>query len=191
MLEECRKMSEKSPEPPANTMFGILLMGGTLMGGNGFWAFFTSRSDVVGHLESDTVLSCKCCTALVFLEQDEGCRISLAVRCLSVPCWGAPGHHRSPVPPHPVPPQQKNPDMFRHFSGLFCLFGSLLLLGNFVTTHAGYKEGNPVAKVPHEFPTLSCKKLHVQATNLTNYHPNGNGCYSNLFELESASASVV
>ena len=62
--------------------------GGDADGGNGFWAFFTWRSDVVGHPESDTVLSCKCCAALVFLEQNKGCRISLAVRCLSVPCWG-------------------------------------------------------------------------------------------------------
>ena len=62
------------------------------------------------HLESDTVLSCKCCAASVFLEQDKGCRISLVVRCLSVPCWGASGRHRSHVPPPPpVPPQQKNP----------------------------------------------------------------------------------
>ena len=80
------------------------------MGGNGFWALFAWRSDVVGHLESDTVLSCKCCGALVFFEQDKGCRISLAVRCLSVPCWGASGRHRSLVPPHPVPPQQQNPE---------------------------------------------------------------------------------
>ena len=72
-------------------------------------ATFTWRSDVVGHLESDTVLSCKCCAALVFLEQGKWCRISLAVRCLSVPCRGASGRHRSPVPPHTVPPQQRNP----------------------------------------------------------------------------------
>ena len=39
-------------------------------------------------------LSCKCCA-----EQDEGCRISFVVRCLSVPCQGASGSHRSLGPP--------------------------------------------------------------------------------------------
>ena len=99
------------------TWFGILWWGGTLMGGNGFWALCTWRSDVVGHLESDTVLSCKCCAALVFLEQDKGCCISLAVLCLSVPCWGASGRHSSPVPPHPVPPPpNKRIPNYRSFS---------------------------------------------------------------------------
>ena len=87
-------------------------MWGTLMGGNGFWALFTGRSDVVGYLESDTVLSCKCCAAFVFLEQDKGCRISLAVRCLSVPVLRE-GHLAVTdpwsVPPTPYPPTKKNP----------------------------------------------------------------------------------
>ena len=56
------------------------------------------------HLQSDTVLSCKCCAALVFLRQDKGCRVSVAVLCLSVPRQGAPGCHRSSGPPPPCRP---------------------------------------------------------------------------------------
>ena len=70
--------------------------------GNGFSVPFACRSYVVCHLRSDTVLSCKCCAALVLLEQDKGCRVSLTVRCLSVPRQGASGCPRFPSP-HPAP----------------------------------------------------------------------------------------
>ena len=73
---------------------------GTLLGEERFLSTFCMT--IVRHLQSDTVLSCKCCVALVFLGQDKRCRISLAVQCLSVPRQRASGCHRSPAPP-PTP----------------------------------------------------------------------------------------
>ena len=62
--------------------------------------------------------------SLVFLEQDKGCCISLAVLCLSVPCQGASGCHRSPRPPPTPFPPIKTILTFVLLSSLQVTFGS-------------------------------------------------------------------
>ena len=65
-----------------------------------FWVLFAWWSDVVYHLQSDTVLSCKCCATWSSLGKTRGV-VSLWRYgvCVSVLCQGASGCHSSPGPP--------------------------------------------------------------------------------------------
>ena len=136
---ELSKITQHGPPSDSNTsskmrtrmvlwgilsVFVMLLMGGTLMGGERFLIFVrfcheSWRSDVVCHLRSVTILSCKCCAALVLF----GCHISLRVR-FSVPCAGASGCHRSPHPPQPVSLYQSIPhlELFHFWGDLVVIF---------------------------------------------------------------------
>ena len=62
------------------------------------------QSYVVRHLQSVTVLSCKCFTTSVLLEQDKGCGICLATLC----CLSRAMEHQivtdPRAPPTPFPP---------------------------------------------------------------------------------------
>ena len=57
--------------------FAMLLMGGRGCGGTVLARFLHSSPVVLCHPWSVAALSCKCCAALVLLEQDTGCCISL------------------------------------------------------------------------------------------------------------------
>ena len=93
--------------------------GGTLMGGNGFWAVFTWRSDVVGHLESDTVLSCKCCAALVFLEQDKDVASLWQYGVCLSRAEGHPAVTDPRFPPTPFPANKRIPNKENSHKGIW------------------------------------------------------------------------
>ena len=86
----------------------MLLMGGCSWG-SGLRALFAWQPDVLCHLRSATILSSKCCATLFLLKRDMGCRISLAVPCLSFSCRRKSGRHRPPHPPAPFPRPKRIP----------------------------------------------------------------------------------
>ena len=79
-------------------------MQGTLFGATVFERFLHDRPMSFAICRPTPYCHDKCCATLVFLEQDKGCRISLAVRC----CLSRAKGHRAVTDPrhlaHPVPP---------------------------------------------------------------------------------------
>ena len=72
----------------------------TLLKGNGFCALLHDGPMLLAICTATPY----CHANVVVLEQDKGCRISLAVRCLSVSAKGHRIYDRSPGPPNPVSP---------------------------------------------------------------------------------------